>query len=497
MMKYMSIWAFALAFLGLISCSDDAGLEIPPPGDNPPNEFAEINDFIWSGLNLYYLWQGNVVDLSDDRFSTEADYQAYLQESPVPEELFESLIYDRQNTDFFSWIVDDYVALENQFQGISTSNGVDFGLSLYATGSNDVFGYVRLILPDSDASDKNIKRGDLFIAVDGNPLTVNNYRELLFSDNSTYSLTLATLEGNTIVPTGEVVELVKSEYTENPVFDVSIIEEGGKRIGYLHYTFFNGSFESELNAAFLTLKNEGITDLVLDLRYNPGGYGVTALAMAGMITGQFKGEVFGKDEYNDKIQPELEAVDPDYLIERFVDRTRFSNEAINSLNLTKLHVIVSDATASAGESVINGLSPYIDVTLIGELTYGKYTGSITLYDSADFGKNGANPDHTYAMQPIIVQSVNKNGESAKGGFEPDIFQSEDIANMGIIGDSNEPLLRTAINDIIGVAAKLDYDKIRTYDKVSDYRSQNLFSNELIVDKPEIRKALSKYRKSKN
>ena len=310
-------------------------------------------------------------------------------------------------------------------------------------------------------------------------------------------MTLANIEGNTIVPTGEVVELVKSEYTENPVFNVSVIEEGGKRIGYLHYTFFNGSFESELNTAFLTLKNEGITDFVLDLRYNPGGFSATALAMASMITGQFKGEVFGEDEYNDKIQSEIEAVDPDYLIEIFDDRTRFSQEAINSLNLTKIHIIVSDATASAGESVINGLNPYIDVTLIGELTYGKYTGSITLYDSPDFGKNGANPDHTYAMQPIIVQSVNKIGESAKGGFEPHIFQSEDITNMGIIGDSNEPLLRTAINDIIGVAAKLDFDKIRTYDKVSNYRSQNRFANELIVDKPEIRKALSKSRKSKN
>jgi len=488
--KYFSlIIGFAVL---LISCSDSFD-----PSDDDSGLNDAINGFIWSGLNLYYLWQGNVTDLADDRFSTEAEYQAFLKDSPAPEEFFESLLYDRPNTDFFSWIVDDYVELENQFRGISSSNGVDFGLSLYTSGSNDVFGFVRLILPDSDASDKSIKRGDFFIAVDGIPLTVDNYRDLLYADNNIYSLTLAKLEGNTFVPTGEIVELVKSQYIENPVFNVSVIEEGGKRIGYLHYTFFNGSFESELNAAFLKLKNEGITDLVLDLRYNPGGYGATALAMASMITGQFKGEVFGKDKWNDKIQSSFEVVDPDYLIERFGNRTRFSNELINSLNLTKLHVIVSEASASASESVINGLKPYIDVTLIGELTYGKYTGSITLYDSADFGKNGANPSHTYAMQPIVVQSVNKIGESAKGGFEPQIFQLEDITNMGIIGNSNEPLLRTAINDIIGVAAKIDYDKIRTYDKVSDYRSQNLFSHELIVDKPEILKALSKSRKSKN
>ena len=495
MKKYISILVLFIGLISVWSCSSDDPVT-DGPGVLPPNEFADINDFIWSGLNYWYLWQGNVPNLADDRFESQAEYLEYIRVSPPPEDFFYGLLYDRANTDFFSWIVDDYVELEKSFQGSTDTNGVDFALSRYSNGSDDLFGYVRLILPLSDASGKNIKRGDLFTEVNGTPITVNNYRDLLYSDNPTYTLTMAELEGNTIVPTGVVVELTKTEYEENPVYATRIIEEGGKRIGYIHYTFFNGLYESELNAAFLELKNQAVTDLVLDLRYNPGGYSVTALALAGMITGQFKGEIYAKDEYNNKIQSYFEENDPDYLTDKFVDRTYFSQETINSLNLTRLHVITSDGTASASEAVINGLNPYIDITLIGEVTYGKYTGSYTLYDSESFFKENVNPNHRYAMQPIVVKSVNKIGESAKGGFVPDIFQSEDIANMGIIGDSNEPMLRTAINDILGISAKVDADKIRKYEKVSDYRTEKRFSTALIYEKPEILKTLSKLHSKK-
>lgn len=104
-----------------------------------------------------------------------------------------------------------------------------------------------------------------------------------------------------------------------------------------------------------------------------------------------------------------------------------------------------------------------------------------------------NTRHSYAMQPIIVEAVNKLNRSALGGIEPNIFISEDIANYGILGDSNEPLLRAAINDIIGVSAKVDDTKIRKYEKIDDYRSQFKYANKLIIDKPQVREALSKWR----
>lgn len=487
-MKNYFTLLFAVLFIFFSACTDSdevmEKVEVveETPEEPTPNPNGDVNNFIWSGLNLYYLWQGAVDDLADDRFSNDIEYNGYIQASGAPEDFFESLLYRRQSVDIYSWIVDDYVELENQLSGISKTNGVEFGLSLYANGSTEVFGYVEQIVPGSDADGKEIKRGDFFTEVDGIPITTSNYRDLLFSNNDSYSLTIAKLEGNTIVPTGVIVDLTKYELEENPIFVTKVFEEGGRKIGYILYDYFNFNYNRELNAAFLDLKSQGVTDLILDMRYNPGGRGSTAIALGGMITGQFKDEVFMKDRYNNKLQPYFEANFPEDLLEKFTDVIP-EGEAINSLNLNSLHCITTEGSASAVEYLIMGLKPYINVTVIGERTAGKNVGSTTLYDSEDFGREGVNSRHNYAMQPIIVEAVNKNNGSALGGIPADVEISEDITNLGVLGDSNEPLLRAAINDIIGVSAKPDFAKFSRYEKIDDYRSQFKYENKLIVDRP--------------
>lgn len=492
MNRYINLWIFIILLIGLSSCSDEVDFDETP--SVPDNEYFEINDFIWGGLNTWYLWQENVPNLADDRFVTQQAYNDFLQSAPRPEEFFESLLYNPLSVDVYSWIVDDYNDLENFLNQTSNSNGVDFQLVRYSSASDEIFGYVRLILPDSDASGKNIKRGDLFTAVNDIPLTVDNYMELLFN-NDTYTLTLATLEGNTITTTGEVVELTKTEYVENNVHTTSIIEEGGKKIGYIHYTFFSDASESKLNEAFLTFKNENITNLVLDLRYNPGGYGYVARSLSSMITGQFTDELFIMDQFNSKIQPIYEEAGESYYLDRFVEKTSIGEE-INSLKLNEVHIITTDRSASASEVVIVGLSPYIDVTVVGERTFGKYTGSYTLYDSPHFTKKDVNPNHTYAMQPIVLKYVNKNGESPAGGLEPDLYQTEDISNLGVIGDSNEPMLRTAINDILGISAKTEFGKVQEYEKVFDPRSNEKINHSVFKTNPEFLEKASKIRSLK-
>ncbi len=134
---------------------------------------VEIQDFIWNGMNVFYLWQPNVPNLADDRFGGPSDpeYLQFLASEPDPEDFFEGLIYNRQTVDFWSWIVDDYIELENSFAGISKSNGVDFGLARISN-SNDLVGYVRYIMPNTDASNKDIRRGDAFTRVNGTPMTI-------------------------------------------------------------------------------------------------------------------------------------------------------------------------------------------------------------------------------------------------------------------------------------------------------------------------------------
>ncbi len=487
MLKAKYLWPLALLlFLGW-SCSDD-----DPDIVEPEIENVEIQDFIWNGMNLFYLWQPRVPNLADDRFASQTEYEQFLASKPDPEEFFESLIYNRQTVDFWSWIVDDYIELENQFAGISKSNGVDFGLARISANSNDILGYVRYIMPDSDASNKDIRRGDAFTHVNGTQLTIENYRELLFSDMDTYTLTLATIQNGTVVPNGRSVELTKFEYTENPILIAKTFDEGGKKIGYLLYNGFTRGFDDELNDVFLQFKNEGVTDLILDFRYNPGGSVSTAVALASMVTGQFKGEIFSKEQWNPKIQAELEQSQPDWLVNKFSDKLT-NGRSINSLNLNRVHIIVTGSSASASELIISGLEPYIDVTLIGSQTSGKYTASITLYDSANFGREGANPNHLYAMQPIVLESVNSLGNNDKNGYEPDIERFESLSNLGVLGARNEALLNLAINDIVGAAAKFEEFKPEDFVMFTDSKKFTPLADNMYVDKPEMRRALGNSR----
>jgi len=408
-----------------------------------PSENVAVNHFIWKGLNGFYLWQSNVTDLSDNRFLTTDSYQAFLNSEPSSEQFFENLLYQRNTIDKWSWIVEDYIALENSFQGTSLHNGIEFGLVLEKGSTTAVFGYVRYVLPNTDASSKNVKRGMIFNAVNGSKLNINNYRTLLFSNNTSYSINLADYNNGNPVANGTSITLSKTEYTENPVFITKTINSGAKKIGYLMYNSFTTNFDDELNAAFLTLQNDGVTDLIIDLRYNGGGSVRTAVYLSSMITGQFTGQLFAKKQWNAKINSAN-------LEEKFTNQINNGvvQENINSLSLDNVYIITTNSSASASELVINGLKPYITVNTVGTKTHGKYVGSITLYDSPTlYNKDGINPNHTWAMQPIVLEIQNKLGDKNIDGFAPDIELGEDFNNLGVLGELSDPLLNRTITYI--------------------------------------------------
>jgi C-terminal processing protease CtpA/Prc len=256
-------------------------------------------------------------------------------------------------------------------------------------------------------------------------------------------------EDDQIIPGTESVTLSKASYTENPILKSEVINVDGNNIGYLMYNFFNSGFDEELNNAFGNFLSSNITDLVLDLRYNPGGSVNTTIQLGSMITGQFHSEVFSTNVWNSEWQAYYEQNDPESLIYRFVNELS-SGTTINSLSLDKVYILTTGESASASELVINSLRPYIDVVQIGTTTRGKYQASLTLYDSPNFRRENANPNHTYAIQPLILKSVNKNGVTDYDeGLDPTFTLSEDISNLGILGDINEPLFAEAIAQIQG------------------------------------------------
>src|SRR5690606_28567255 len=145
-------------------------------------------------------------------------------------------------------LFDDYNVIENALNGISLSNGMEYGLVYYPDGSNNVFGYVRYVLPNTDAEDKELRRGDIFTTIDGQQLNDNNYQELLSSES--YTIGLATYNGTEFLPTGETVQLTKNQYTENPVYKATTLDVNGRKIGYLMYNSFTRNYDVELNNAF-------------------------------------------------------------------------------------------------------------------------------------------------------------------------------------------------------------------------------------------------------
>ena len=244
------------------------------------------------------------------------------------------------------------------------------------------------------------------------------------------------------------------------------------------YNGFYSQYESELNEAFVYFASEGITHLVLDLRYNSGGSVNTATRLASMITGQFNNDIFAKQQWNYKLQA---VFDPEDLLNRFT--TTLGNGAgLQSLNLDKLYVITSKRTASASELVINGLEAHINVTQIGDATTGKNVGSITVYDSPTFRKENVNPTHKYAMQPIVLKIANKNDFSDYvNGLAADVTQLEDLGNLGVLGETSDPLLETTLNYIDTNGRFSISQPEHQFEYVEDTKSIMPFRDEMYLD----------------
>lgn len=444
--------------------------------DNPVPSSLQIKDFVWKGMNLYYLWQADVPDLADDRFANQSQLNDFTETFATPEELFNHLRVPSP-TDRFSVIYSDYSVLEGVLSGNTLNNGMDYGLKYTDASQTSVFGWVRYIIPNSDAATKNIHRGDIFYAIDGVPLTNDNYRTLLAS--TTYTVNLADYSNAggvvTLTPNGQSITLTKTNLAENPILLNTVINQGTHNIGYLMYNGFYPSYDNQLNTAFGSLISQNVTDLVLDLRYNSGGSITSATKLASMITGQFSGQLFAKQQWNAKAQAYFQSNNPGSLENKFVG-------GLNGLHLNKVYILTTKATASASELIINCLKPYVTVIQIGDVTTGKNVGSITLYDSPTYAKSNVNPNHKYAMQPIVLKIVNKNnfGEYTTG-ISPTTSLPENLNNLGVLGNVDEPLLSVAINQIIAGGKMLPQVPDVIERDFTDAKSINPLQSEMYLD----------------
>ncbi len=489
MKKYL-VCFLAMGLL-LVNCKNDDDGDLDP-GSQPdpvPDVVVDVTvqDFMWKAMNFWYFWQGEVPNLADTRFTTNEEYTTFLASETDPAKFFDDKLAFSE--DRFSFHSPDYKELTQALAGVSKNNGMEFGLVRFGD-SDDLFGYVRYILPNSDASTKDISRGELFTGVNGASLNLSNYIDLLFGDADTYTLNMATLANNTITPNGKEVELTKqANFAENPVFLDKIFDIQGQKIGYLMYNGFTNEYDEDLNAAFGRFVAGGVTDLVLDLRYNGGGSVNSARLLSSMIYGTNTSDLFLRQRWNDKIQAQLSQAQ---LEDYFAETT--GQTPVNTLNLSKVYILATNSSASASELVMNGLAPYLNVVHIGETTRGKNEFSITMVDDVDsnFGpfiynperESNINPDNSWAIQPLVGRNENADGFSDYTmGLVPSIELPEALENLGILGDENEPLLARALAEINGATGKFDFTVKMPIKAFEDSKMMSPIKNKAILDKP--------------
>ena len=457
-LKYL----FNALFLTLvfISCSrddnNDTGSTTKPD---------EINNFVWKAMNSWYYWQPNVPNLADSFDDNQTTYANFLN-GKTPDKLFYSLLYQRGTIDIFSWIENNNeVVYSSKIAEVEKSGGFDIGIYPKDNTNTTAVALVNYVVPNSPAALAGLKRGDVITKVNGSPLTLNN-SDLLYNNQVTVTLAATVqLTSTGLITTDKTssISITQADIDENPIAYYEKKVYGTKNIGYLVFNAFKADYNDELNAAFAQMKADGINELVLDLRYNGGGSLETAVALAGMINGNYSGSPYVFLDFNNKHNSEDGF---DYLSNQMNTYSLVNNipeksgtETINSLNLTKVYVLVNFQTASASELTVQCLKKYVNVVTIGYDTVGKFVGSITLYDSPaqDYTSyTNRNTKHNWQLQPITFSYYNKDKEVNPEFITPnyEINPYSIFNNLTAFGDVRDPFLKKALELITGQSFRM-------------------------------------------
>lgn len=457
------------------ACENDSGIlaYVGPSSEGSEVELLNNpNEFVWQGLNSWYFYQSRVPGLDENRFSNPTEFVEYLNTFQSPEEIFSA---HKFSVDRFSSLLTDYRSLSGILAETAQSIGYNFGLVLLGDTSF-VLGYVRYVIPGSNAEAQGLKRGDVFASVNGLRLTASNVSRLL-SSNTSYEIGLGEIiSSNEVKLTGETILVQQNNAVENPVFYTDIIEWQGRRVGYMVYNSFSRSFNDELNQAFGEfLLQGGVNEFVLDLRYNGGGSVETATYLGSSLANVSEGEEFARLNFNSRHQDANRSFRFSNTLATYNSGgEQTGNQPINRLLLNKLYVLVSNSSASASEMIINSLRPFIDVVVVGKITSGKNVGQIPLYDSpsTDFTQP-RNLRTSYAMLPITFIYSNTLGQEVSStGIVPDFEKNEleELFSTGMVkplGNTDESILRTALDNISGVVSNRTFNRSKSYSILAD------------------------------
>lgn len=443
-MKSISKFRRTALFLGLISivfsCNKDE--DTLPPVDSNSN--AAVNRWIKDVMDEVYFWLD--------------DMRAPISEDSEPEDYFESLL--NRPTDRFSNIFPDYEELLNNLGGVSLDAGYEFNLFLETQGSENVIAEISYVKKSSPAEEAGLMRGDIITEINDTRLTTQNYLDLLSVIDQPHTLNFRSFdEGLDGYLDQDQISLNPIVFSENPNFLDTIYTIENEKIGYAVYHFFTPGpnlssdiYDNQMDQIFERFKVEDIDHLIIDFRYNTGGFVSSAINLASLIAPNITDQdVFSKTTYNDFLMQfeELQNVQNTFLAK--------SQNIGQTLVGNRIYILTSSRTASASELIINGLRPYMEVFIIGDKTFGKNVGSIPFEDED-------NPNNSYGILPIVTQSSNSLDQSDySNGFTPNVEALERTERLQAFGNVNELLLRTAIQEITGIPSGSRFQKLDRID----------------------------------
>jgi carboxyl-terminal processing protease len=334
-----------------------------------------------------------------------------------PYELMNAMRY--KELDKWSFVA-DYNEFIAEMQGEFVGHGIRIGLD------DELNARIAMIYSRSPLYTEGVRRGWIIKSINGYDIAqiLQDGDAVAYNDAlgpSTAGITNTFIFGK---PDGTEVQIssTKQSFTINSVllYDTLNLSDG-KSAGHLVFESFIQPSPEELDEAFEYFKACNVNDLILDLRYNSGGYLYVAQLLSSYIAGNglaTSGSVFAILKYNDKNQ-------------QYNESFRFESTDW-PLSLTRVVVISTRLTASASEAVMNGLKPYLQVISVGDTTYGK-----------PVGMNGWSIGEKYFYWPVTFKMVNNNNEGDYfDGIPPQKIAGDDITHD--FDDRNELCLKEAI-----------------------------------------------------
>lgn len=381
----------------------------PTPPSSGNSSASAIKDSTLSYSKDIYLWYSQI----PGTFNA----QSYADPNAIME-----AIRQYSNEPGFSAPVDKWSFGMKQTDWDNLSNGVsaDFGMNVFFRKEGDL--RVKSVERSSPAGIAGIHRGWKITKINGSTdITTANAdfisNAVWYSKSGTF--TFQKPDGSSVD-----ISLTAASYQEHPVYLDSVYTINSKKIGYLSFNSFLGDTTevyNEFARVFNRFASAGVNDVIVDLRYNGGGYVTVQQKLADWLApSAANGQLMMKEQYNDKYS--------DYNVSDYFQK-------LGSLDLNRVYFIVSNNTASASELLINNLKPFMNVQLVGpSKTYGKPVGFFPI------------PVADWYIFPVSFRSTNNQGQ---GNYFNGLDLNSTVAD-GLDkdwGDVSESCLQSAIANI--------------------------------------------------